>query len=365
MKVVLTGADGFLGWHTRVRLAALTDHDVVAVGRHQWPALDEAVRNADAIIHVAGVNRGEDHLVEQGNVQLARDVAQAVLRSGSRPRIIFANSAQSGNGSPYGTGKSEAAEILCRCAERSGSHFVEVLLPNLFGEHGRPDYNSFVANFAYALGHGEQPRVDDREIQLLHAQEAAGVLIGALSRPKAVVNPHGVSTTVASVFGTLRDFHRLYQSGDIPPLNSSLELDLFNVLRAASFPQNSPMALTPRVDDRGHLVEVVRAHGGAGQTFVSTTKPAFTRGEHFHLRKVERFVVLAGHARICLRKMFGTEVVQFDVQGDVPVAVDMPTMWAHNITNVGHTDLTTLFWTNDLFDADAPDTFPELVGGSA
>lgn len=86
-----------------------------------------------------------------------------------------------------------------------------------------------------------------------------------------------------------------------------------------------------------------------------------TRGDHFHLRKVERFVVLAGSGRISLRKLFTTEVVSFDVGGDVPVVVDMPTMWVHNITNTGSTELTTLFWTHSLFDPQAPDTFWEPV----
>ena len=110
---------------------------------------------------------------------------------------------------------------------------------------------------------------------------------------------------------------------------------------------------------------MVRAHGGQGQTFVSTTRPGITRGEHFHLRKVERFVVLSGRARISLRRLFSEEVVSFDVTGGDPSVVDMPTMWAHNITNTGSDELTTLFWTQELFDPAAPDTYAEPVGDAA
>ena len=46
---------------------------------------------------------------------------------------------------------------------------------------------------------------------------------------------------------------------------------------------------------------------------------------------------------------------------DRPVIVDMPTMWAHNITNVGDTDLMTLFWANEVFDPEDPDTYRESV----
>jgi UDP-2-acetamido-2,6-beta-L-arabino-hexul-4-ose reductase len=166
---------------------------------------------------------------------------------------------------------------------------------------------------------------------------------------------------VQSVFDTLHHQNALYAGGDVPELFTELDVDLFNTLRASLFPAHYPVGLTPRSDHRGSLVEVVRAHGGQGQTFVSTTRPGITRGEHFHLRKIERFVVLSGEARISLRRLLTDEVVTFDVGGDRPVIVDMPTMWVHNITNTGTTELTTLFWTHELFDPDAPDTFPEQV----
>ena len=59
MKVLLTGADGFLGWHTRTRLFAHTDHEVVAVGLPEWPQLAEYTDGVDAVIHLAGIN---DHI---------------------------------------------------------------------------------------------------------------------------------------------------------------------------------------------------------------------------------------------------------------------------------------------------------------
>lgn len=361
MRILLTGASGFLGWHTAVRLKALTGHDVVRVGRDRWPELSDLARGADAIIHVAGVNRGTDAEVEDGNIALAEAVAEAARASGSVARIVFANSIQSGNPTPYGRGKETGDAILARAAHDVGAAYVDVRLPNLFGEHGRPGYNSFVATFAHAVVRGEMPEISDRPVALLHVQSAAQALLDALGTDGRRLEPEGMPTTVQSVFTTLHHFNSLYVAGDIPPLTADLDVDLFNTLRAARFPGHSPIPLEPRADHRGRLIETVRAHGGQGQTFVSTTKPGITRGEHFHLRKVERFVVLAGAARISLRRLFTDRVVSFDVAGEAPVAVDMPTMWAHDITNTGEGELTTLFWTNELFDAAAPDTFSEAV----
>ncbi|WP_416958647.1 hypothetical protein ACNKF0_21015 [Nocardioides sp. T5] len=59
--------------------------------------------------------------------------------------------------------------------------------------------------------------------------------------------------------------------------------------------------------------------------------------------------------------MFHDDVVEPPVSGVEPVVVDMPTMWSHDITNVGDSVLTTLFWTDSLFDPEAPDTIHEPV----
>ncbi len=361
MKILVTGAAGFVGWHTRARLRALTDYQVTSVTRSNWADLTQLAVGADAIIHVAGVNRGPDNQVEGDNIRLAQDVADAARASGSAPRIIFANSIHAGTDTAYGLGKGVASDIFEATAAELGAAYVDVRLPNLFGEHGRPYYNSFVATFVRAVMEGDTPQIADREVSLLHAQGAAHSLIEGLTTQHKRLDPPATPTTVQGVFDILHRFNALYSTGDIPPLLSEFDVDLFNTLRAARFPDHYPIALQPRVDERGGLVEVVRVHGGQGHTFVSTTKPGITRGEHFHLRKIERFVVLSGAARISLRRLFSDHVVTFDVNGQAPAIIDMPTMWVHNITNTGDSELTTLFWAHELFDPDAPDTFPEPV----
>ncbi|HSN12761.1 MAG TPA: NAD-dependent epimerase/dehydratase family protein [Propionibacteriaceae bacterium] len=357
MKVAVTGADGFLGWHLRVRAKALRpDLEVVPVTHGDWPRLSELLAGVDAVVHVAGINRDTDEAVRDGNIALARDVVAAVHGT---PRVVYANSIQVGNGSPYAIGKAGAADVLGEACAGWGSAFTDVRLPNLFGEHGRSSYNSFVATFAAAAVRGETPSVADRPIGLLHAQQAAQALLDGLNG-SGVVEPLAHPTSVGEVWDTFAEFRSVYSGADVPDVTDPFRLDLFNTYRAAMFPLGYPQPLVPRSDQRGRLVESIRSHGAGGQVFVSTTNEGFTRGEHFHLRKIERFVVLAGRAEIALRRELTDEVVSFVVSGDEPVAVDMPTMWTHNITALGG-EATTLFWTNELYDPEAPDTYWEDV----
>ena len=366
MKVSITGGFGFLGWHTACRLRAVHGLSAVRLGRSAFASpsvLASALADVDAVIHVAGVNRAtSDAEVEQGNVDLATTLATALTSLGRPVDVAYANSVQATLDNPYGRGKAAAAALLASAVRAAGGHFADLLLPNLFGEHGRPAYNSFVATFAHEVAAGRSPSITgDREIGLLHVQDAAAELISSLGsdRQQAVA---GEPRTISSVLALLSQAHALYATrGEIPPLPGRFETNLFNTYRAAAFPGMWPLSPQVHADDRGALFETVRAHGGTGQAFVSTTRPGQLRGDHYHLHKVERFFVVAGEAEIRLRRLLHDDVVTFRLSGSRPAYVDMPTLWVHNIRNVGSTELVTMFWADQLLDPDSPDQYPERV----
>ncbi len=361
-RVALTGGFGFLGWHTACRLRAVHGIEPVRLGRDDVAdpsALRDALRDVDTVIHLAGVNRAEtDDAVESGNVRLAEALAAAL---GDRPvHVVYADSVQRDLDNPYGRGKRRAAEVLGRLP----GTLVDVVLPNLFGEHGRPAYNSFVATFCHEIAHGGEPRVSgDRSVPLLHAQDAAEALIEAALQPgDREVRVAGEAHGVSEVLAMLRGFHALYaERGEIPDVSTAFAADLFNTYRSFLFPQQFPIAVPVHADQRGVLVETARSHGGTSQSFVSTTRPGHTRGDHYHLRKVERFFVVSGEAEISLRRLLHDDVVTFRLSGDEPSFVDMPTLWVHHLRNVGTSDLVTMFWADQLLDAERPDQYPEKV----
>jgi UDP-2-acetamido-2,6-beta-L-arabino-hexul-4-ose reductase len=367
VNVVITGGSGFLGWHTACRLRVLDGIDAVRLGRAEMgdpDVLASHVRDADVVLHLAGVNRaGSDEEVQAGNVELADRVAAAIAAGDKAPRVVYSNSIHARLDNAYGRGKAEAARVLGRATAAAGGSFADVLLPNLFGEHCRPRYNSFVATFCHLIATGQEPTVaEDKEVPLLHVQGAAAALIEAMrGDADLVIEPPGVPYRVSEVLDRLQGFHELYQRGEIPALEDDFAVDLFNTYRSYTFPEQFPRYATVHADARGDLFETVRSHGGTGQSFVSTTRPGQTRGEHFHLRKVERFYVVRGTAEIALRRLLDDEIVRFTVGGDRPGYVDMPTLWVHNISNVGDDDLVTVFWADQLLDPENPDQYPERV----
>lgn len=365
MKLALTGAGGFLGWHTRILAFArgIDDANTIKLGDNfDLKNATSAIENVDRLVHIAGLNRGSDDEVEHGNGLLAEQLVSALEMAANPPKVVvYANSIQTDLDTPYGRGKRYAGEILAFSCNKLGIQFIELKLPNLFGEEGRPFYNSVVATFAHQVVHGQTPTVnEDRELSLMHAQEAARLMLDATAA-KSIEKAEVRKMTVASVAKVFIGFHEKYERGEIPDIANTGMRDLFNVYRAASFEKRTEISLDPKHDDRGYLVETLKSHGGEGQTFFSTTKPGITRGDHYHLRKVERFIVLAGQAKIRLRKMFTDKVIEISVNGTDPSAVDMPIGWVHNLTNTGNSEVLTQFWTNEIFNPSDTDTFYEKV----
>lgn len=367
MKVVITGGSGMLGWHVACHLEAQDQFsgNVTAIDRDSFnddTALFTALEGADAVIHLAGINRASDDDLEAGNLALAARLVSFLEKSAIAPHVLYSNTLHRNADNSYGRGKSAAHKCLQEWSVKADANYCELVLPHVFGEHGRPFYNSGVHTFCHQLVNGEKLVINpDGQFELLHAGEVAkaicALLIDGYSGEKVLI---GTPISVPKLVDKLTTFYRLYSADIIPDLRNPLDLQLFNVLRAFMFPAFYGKPLTVHSDERGNLFEAVKSHNG-GQTFLSTTKPGVTRGNHFHFAKVERFLVVSGDAMIRLRRLGSENVIEFSVSGNEPTYVDMPTLHTHSITNVGDTELLTLFWSHEIFDPENPDTFFQPV----
>lgn len=366
-RIAVTGPDGFVAWHARCAARARWGGDLVGLGRAEFDSpelMDAAMVDVDAVVHLAGVNRARHPLdIERTNPWLAEQLVASMRRSDRPVPIVYGNSIHALGDSVFGTSKREAGEILTQWGHESGAPVMDVLMPNLMGEHGLPNYNSVVATFCNALVRGEAPRVvDDKELPLLHVGSAVDRLLDLAVEPQpGQVALAGHAIPVSRLAASLTAIAADYRTGRLPDLSSHFTKALFNTYRSATFPELFPIHPIPADDPRGRLVEAVKGGGGQAQVFYSTTNPGYTRGQHWHRHKVERFLVLSGTAEIRLRRLFTDEVVSFLVSGERPAIVDMPTYWVHSITNTGTEPLVTLFFADELFDLANPDTIPEDV----
>jgi UDP-2-acetamido-2,6-beta-L-arabino-hexul-4-ose reductase len=374
LKVGITGQAGFIGTHLFNYLNLKKD-TIVTVPFHDsnfenQEKLNQFVSECNVIVHLAAINRhGDPQVIYDTNLKLVNQLISAMELTNSRPHVLFSSSTQEDRDNLYGKSKHDGRLLLKQFAVRNNSRFTGFVIPNVFGPFGNPYYNSVIATFCHQLSHNEQPKiVVDANLQLIYVSELVDLFYKKMINP--VIEPqednYKVSFTsenrVSEILATLEEFKKVYFDAHcFPALKSKFEVNLFNTFRSYfDYKSRYPILLKKNTDQRGAFTETIKSSLG-GQFSFSTTVPGITRGNHFHTRKIERFIVIKGKATIELRRIGSKEILRFELDGEQPSFVDMPVWYSHNITNVGSDELITLFWINEFYDPDDPDTYFETV----
>ena len=365
LKIGITGIRGLVGAHLHAFLHTLKDVEVLGADRDVFvddTRLAAFVLSCDVVVHLAGMNRGDDTEVFAANTGLAEKLIKALLLTEKKPHLVFSSSTQIEKRTVYGDSKVECSRRFQAWADSCGALFTNLVLPNIFGEGGKPFYNSVVSTFCHQFAHQQEPRIMvDADVEFLHAGELAQKIHHVIQTKEAGdVRFHGRVIKVSDLLDKICGFSLSYGRQVIPDVRDRFDLQIFNTYRSYLYPQSYPVLLDVKEDLRGEVFETVKTLG-PGQCFISTTNPGVTRGEHFHLHKLERFLVVKGQAKIRIRRLFSEAVDVFEVSGERPAFIDMPTMHTHNITNTGSGELVALFWSGEIFDPDKPDTFMEKV----
>ncbi|MBN1186537.1 MAG: NAD-dependent epimerase/dehydratase family protein [Bacteroidales bacterium] len=371
LKIGITGQSGFIGTHLYNYLGLQKDEVTRIPFRDEFfndeILLEEFVKQCDVIVHLAAVNRhNEPEVIYNTNLELIRKLLDACDKTVSKPHILFSSSTQEERDNVFGRSKREGREILTAWAEKNGALFTGMVIPNVFGPFGMPYYNSVVATFSHQLTHNEEPKIEvDAQLKIIYVGDLVQIIYSLIKGKQSATEfrvPHTREIKVTEILSLLKEFKSGYfEKGIFPDLNDPFVRDLFNTFVCyIDNEKRNPVKLLKNTDDRGSFVETVKLTSG-GQVSFSTTRPGITRGNHFHIRKAERFAVIKGKGVIQLRCIGSDKVMNFELNDDEPSYVDMPIWHTHNITNVGSEDLYTIFWISEFFDQEDPDTYFEKV----
>lgn len=371
IKVGITGLQGFIGYHLYQTLKLFKEEfSLINFERsyfEDFQNLDSFVASCDVIVHLAALNRHIDSdLIYNTNISLVRILKASLERTSSKAHLIISSSTQEDRDNLYGRSKKEGRLLLSDWANQSGGRLTGMIIPNVFGPFGHPYFNSVIATFCHQIARNETPHIDvDGELKLIYVGDLVGQIVHAIrsnDNTHEVVIPHTAEAKVSKILSLLQYYHKSYQNdGEIPVLVNDFQYKLFNTYRCyIDLVCYFPKKLIQFTDKRGSFVEISR-QGIPGQTSFSTTLPGITRGNHFHTRKIERFAVIKGKALIQLRRIGTDKVYDFYLDGDEPTYIDMPIWYTHNMKNIGDDILYTIFWINEPFDANDPDTYFEIV----
>jgi UDP-2-acetamido-2,6-beta-L-arabino-hexul-4-ose reductase len=371
IKVGVTGSNGFVGYHLCQTLNLYKEaFSIINFDRSFFDddlKLEDFVLKCDVIVHLAALNRHiEPEVIYETNKKLVNKLILVLIKTSSKAHLIISSSTQEDSDNSYGKSKKVGRLLLSEWANNYGGRLSGLIIPNVFGPFGNPNYNSVVATFCHQIANNETPIIDfDGNLKLIYVGDLVEIIIKLIyncDNTHQLLIPHTKEAKVSAILSLLKYFKSTYQDdGEIPVIKSDFEFKLFNTFRCyINIYKFFPRKYSLNSDNRGTFVELVR-NGIPGQTSFSTTLPGITRGNHFHTRKIERFSVIKGKALIQLRRKGTKDVFNFYLDGDDASYVDMPIWYTHNITNIGKELLYTIFWINEPFDSNDADTYFEIV----
>lgn len=365
-RVAISGADGFVGRNLAVRLGELGIGVLPLVRNSRRADWYETIARADAVVHLAGANRPVDPADFMGiNHGTADLLSESVQATGRPVRVVYASSVRATEDTEYGRSKLAGEQRLERLGIETGSPIHILRLPNVFGKWARPNYNSAVATFCHNVARDLPIQVNDpaSPLSLVYIDDVLATLVaiveGDVAEGMVAVEPV-YHTTVGAVAETITGFRQDRNDNLIDCVGTGLTRALYSTYIAALPLDKFSYPIAAHTDPRGSFSEMLKTRT-SGQFSFFTAFPGVTRGGHYHHSKTEKFLIVKGTARFGFRHVVTGETHEIIVSGDRPEIVETVPGWAHDVTNIGDTDLISLLWANEIFDRALPDTIAAKV----
>ncbi len=382
MKILITGASGFVGRNLAVALKNIAEgkdrtHPELSIEEiylydidSTKEELDTYCRNADFVFNLAGVNRPQNaEEFMSGNIGFASTLLETLKKYNNTCPVMISSSTQAALDNDYGKSKKAGEDLLFAYGKETGAEVLVYRFPNLFGKWCRPNYNSAVATFCNNIANDLPITVNNREtlLTLVYIDDLVNEMLAALSENQTKDGefcrvPIEHKITLGEIVDLLYMFNEQPKNQLMPEIPSgSFEKKLYSTYLSYLPREKVSFPLKMNIDDRGSFTEMLKTEK-CGQFSVNISKPGITKGQHWHNTKWEFFIVVSGKGLIQQRKIGSDEVLDFYVSGEKIEAVHMLPGYTHNIINLSDAeDLVTVMWANELFDSEHPDTFFEKV----
>lgn len=371
-RILVTGANGFIGKNLVVRLNELSNISVTPFVRGDDVALlPQLLSQVDAVVHLAGENRpGDESAFAKVNAGLTSALCSAIQEefrsTGRHVPLVLASSTQAEHDNPYGRSKLVGEAAVQALADETGNPCVIFRLPGVFGKWCKPNYNSVVVTFCYNLARDLPIQINDptANLRLVYVDDVNTALLAALEAPasgctQARVEPEYI-VTLGELAKQIRAFGDCRSTLMTERVGTGFARALYATYVSYLPIEKFSYEVPQHADPRGVFVEMLKTPD-SGQFSYFTAYPGITRGGHYHHTKTEKFLVMKGKALFRFRHLLTNELAELRTNGDRPQVVDTIPGWAHDITNVGDDEMVVMLWANENFDRENPDTVTSKV----
>lgn len=365
VKILVTGAGGFIGKNLVSTLRTINEYDVLEY--HFSMSLEKLKKfcsECDFVFHLAGVNRpkfNEEFI--KGNVNFTEKLVEFMETQKNDSPILFTSSVQVELDNAYGQSKLAAENILRQHEARTSAKALIYRLPNVFGKWCRPNYNSAIATFCYNIAHGLDIQINDpsRNMHLAYIDDVIEEFMNACqgkenSDDKFCFVPLTYHRNLEEIANLIKSFPQCRLNLSIPNQSDEFVKKLYSTYLSYLPEDNFNYELLMHKDSRGSFSEFIRTIG-QGQFSVNIVKPHITKGNHWHHSKHEKFLVIVGEGVIRFRNIHSENIIEYFVSDKKFEVIDIPPGYTHSIENVGEIDMAVIIWANENFDPLVPDTY--------
>lgn len=366
MKILVTGAKGFIGKNLVAELKNRKYTEIFEYDKDSNPSvIEKYCQEADFIFHLAGVNRPKEQAeYMEGNAGFTSVLLDLLKKFKNACPIMISSSIQAELDNPYGKSKKAGEDLLINYSKETGAKIFIYRFPNVFGKWCRPNYNSAIATFCYNIARGLPITVNDPNVvmNLVYIDDVVNELINAMEGKENRKDhyycevPVAYTITLGEIVRLIYTFRKSRDDLSIPDMSDDFTKKLYSTYLSYLPEDDFGYQLKMNVDSRGAFTEFIRTTD-RGQVSVNIIKPGFTKGNHWHHTKNEKFLVVSGKGVVRFRKIDSDDVIEYYVSGDNLKVIDIPTGYTHNIENIGDTDMVTIMWANEPFDPEKPDTY--------
>jgi UDP-2-acetamido-2,6-beta-L-arabino-hexul-4-ose reductase len=364
MKILVTGAKGFVGRNLIVQLKNLGFCDIFEFDVDSEAGLIEAyTQECEFVFHLAGVNRPviESEFMA-GNFGFTSVLLDALKKHNNIAPVLISSSIQAELDNPYGLSKKAGEDLLFAYSKETGAAVYVYRLHNIFGKWCRPNYNSAVATFCNNIANSLPIQVSNPNVtmNLIYIDDLVNEFINALGGNAHLKDNYCYvepvyTASLGDIVELIKSFKDSREDRSIADMSDLFTKKLYSTYLSYLPADKFSYPLTMNIDNRGSFTEFIKTHD-RGQVSINISKPGITKGNHWHHSKNEKFLVVSGRGIIKFRRIDSDDVIVYNVSGDKLEVVDIPTGYTHNIINTGDIDMVTVMWANETFDMEKPDT---------
>ena len=365
MKVLVTGANGFIGKNLIAHLQEKDDIEILKFDIDTpFQLIEDNIDSINFIYHLAGVNRPKDNSeFFKGNTDLTKRILDLIIERKKSIPFLITSSIQAVRDNDYGKSKKLAEDEVLKYGVNNPVYVYR--LNNVFGKWCRPNYNSVVATFCNNIANNLDISISDEnaELDLIYIDDIVEEFIKILytKKPSNIVeNICYIKPTYKIKLGDLakkiKSFKESMNSLYVPNTGDEFTKKLYSTYISYVPMERMVIDAVKNVDERGSFTELIKTDT-AGQMSISFSKPGIIRGNHYHHTKIERFILVKGHAKITFTNIITKESYQFEVDDKNIKEVTIPVGYTHNIENIGNDEMILIIWCNENFNKDRPDTF--------